>query len=290
MKRTKGIWILALLALAFAGDRLGGWVCDKLVSESQFRYSRLYEDRGACDILLVGNSRGLIFFQPHIEEITGLQTLNLSYNGLPIDLARVMVEDYLEHYPAPKTLLLDVTMCDRTNDQLLAGFNLYTPKSSRIDSLLMARSPKDAWAGRVSHLYRYNSEIFQRALYYLGRSDEDWLLDRVINDHMISDVVNQPEYSIELQPYLLDELSKTVTAAQAKGVEVRLVVNPYFPPFADKMTNLSEFKQRIETATGLPVLDYSRAVKDVKGFGDYQHLNKYGSRLLLEQMKKGGVF
>ena len=62
------IWIIATIALAFLGDRTAGWVLGKITTESNFRYSRLYGGEAECDVLLVGNSRGLIFYQPYVEE------------------------------------------------------------------------------------------------------------------------------------------------------------------------------------------------------------------------------
>ena len=63
----KPLWFIALFALVFAGDRLGGRLLQKQVDSSLFRYSRLYRGDAAADILLVGNSRGLTFYQPYIE-------------------------------------------------------------------------------------------------------------------------------------------------------------------------------------------------------------------------------
>lgn len=278
------IWIMAFLTLTFTGDRIGGYILKKATEKSQFRYSRIYNGTAGSDILLVGNSRGLMFYQPYIEEVTGQSTLNVSYNGMPITLANVLIEDYYERYEAPKLMILDITMCDRFNPKLVAGFNAYTPFSEKLKNLVMEASPKSGYAGEVSHLYRYNGEVFQRALYYLGRSDEDWLLDRVITTDLIDNISEQTPYTIDIQDELMAILKKTVDLAQSKGTEVRLVINPYYPPFVDKMTNLQDLKAKVEQVTGLPVNDYARAVADVSGFGDYQHLNKNGSRVYLDRL------
>jgi hypothetical protein len=291
----KTIWIIALLVLTFAGDRLGGWILKKQVHKSQFRYSRLYTDRAQSDILLVGNSRGLIFYEPYIEKITGKKTFNLSYNGMSVDLMTVLVKDYFEKYPAPKQMIVEVTMCDRINDQLTVGFNTYSPYSNNLEELILERGGNMGYGAKVSHLFRYNSEIFQRALYYVNKTDKDWLLDRVINQNMIAGIANQKPYKIDLEPdtlnrtYLPSKLKEMVAAAQNKGTEVHLVMNPYYPPFAEKITNIVSFKSAIESVTGLKVHDYTTAVQEVKAFGDYQHLNKYGAELYLDKLKLDGV-
>ena len=280
----KLIWILSFLTLTFVGDRVGGMILKKISAKSQFRYSRIYNGTAESDILLVGNSRGLMFYQPYIEKITGQNTLNISYNGMPITLANILIEDYFERYDAPKLMVLDITMCDRFNPKLVAGFNTYTSFSKKLEKLLLKAAPNSAYAGKVSHLYRYNGEVFQRAAYYLNRSDEDWLLDRVITADLIDKISEQAPYTIEIQDELIAILKKTVDLAQSKGTEIQLVINPYYPPFADKITNLMELKKKVEQATGLAVHNYAWAVADVNGFGDYQHLNKNGSRLYLDRL------
>lgn len=286
-KKFNAWWILATLVLFFAGDRIGGAVLKSMVEGSQFRYSKLLNGSGEADILLVGNSRGLMFYQPYIEETTGKSTLNLSYNGMPMNLAARLVEDYFERYPAPEVMVLDVTMCDRENLQLIRDFRTYAGGSERIGDLLKSEAPRNYWGAQVSHLYRYNSEIFQRALYYRNRSDEDWLLDRVINERMVAGIEETDDYTITRVG--LDDLKRTVELAQSKGTEVRLVVNPYYPPFARKIQNLAQFRRAVTEATGLEVADYSLAVADAQGFGDYQHLNKAGSRTYIDRLLADGV-
>ena len=282
-----GLWIMATLVLFFLGDRGAGFLLKQQVDQSQFRYSRLYTEGAEADILFVGNSRGLMFYQPYVEEITSKSTANLSYNGMPMDLAEVLVYDYYDHHAAPKTLVLDVTLCDRSNLQLIRDFRTYAPYSERLQNLIKREATNNYWGMQLSHLYRYNSEIFQRALYYRSRTDEDWLLDRVINEKMVSGIEETEDYTITLAH--LEALKRTVDFARERGTEIKLVVNPYYPPFARKIQNLQEFKDAVAEKTGLPVSDYSLAVADTEGFGDYQHLNKAGSRKYIDQLLADGV-
>lgn len=288
-RRIFGIIFFSVLVLL--GDRLGGWGLSKLVDRSQFRYSRLYQESAEAEILLLGNSRGLSFFQPAIEEVTGQSTFNLSYNGMPVDLMKILVEDYLERYPAPKTVLIDITLCDRFNEQLVAGFGPYRHYSERLDSLIKMSDAKVWWAGRVSHLFRYNSEVFQRALYYLGRSDEDWLLDRTITPGLI-ETLAAPDYTFVFgyPEETIAILNKLVKRLQQSGVQVRLVINPYFPSFRDKMIGLDRLKEQVEDITNQPVHDFSRAVEGLEYFGDFQHLNQNGSRVYIDLLEQKGFF
>lgn len=290
------LWIFAVLAITFLSDRAIGYILQKQAADSQFRYARLYDNRAEADILLVGNSRGLIFYQPYIEEVTKLETFNMSYNGMPIDLANALVQDYFDLYPAPKKMVVDITMCDRLNDQLMSGFKMYAPYSNKLSKLLKDKSDTAYNGAQFSHLFRYNSEIFQRNLFYQNKTDEDWLLDRVISDNMVSGSETLEDYTIDFRPtqkvddketdpeYVINQLVEMVQYAQAKGTKVELVINPYFPAFANKIVNIQELKKTVEKRTGLPVNDYSLAIRETAGFGDYQHLNKTGARAFIDKM------
>jgi len=313
------LWIFAILAVTFLGDRGIAYLMQSQAANSQFRYARLYDNRAEADILLVGNSRGLIFYQPYIEEVTQSKTFNISYNGMPIDLANVLVQDYFDLYPTPKKMVVDVTMCDRLNDQLMSDFKMYTPYSEKLSKLLKDKSDTAYNGSQFSHLFRYNSEIYQRNLFYQNKTDEDWLLDRVISDNMVENSKSLEDYTIDFRPtkevkkvktsleyltnklvgnteesetnpeYVIDQLVVMVKYAQAKGTEVELVINPYFPAFANKIVNIQDLKKTVEARTGLPVNDYSLAISETAGFGDYQHLNKTGARAFIDKMLADNV-
>lgn len=285
----KVVWVFALIILVFLGDRVGGWVCEKLTENSQFRYSRIYNGNLEAELLFVGNSRGLMFYQPHVEETVGLSTLNISYNGMPIDLANVIIQDHFEKNVLPKTMLIDVTMCDRQNQSLISGFSPYRAYSERLEQLIKQNAPKSYYGGGLSHLFLYNNEIFQRALYYLNKSDEDWLIDREMNQNLVDLIKAEKEYTITTNGYLLNSLTELVQTAKNHEIDVKLVVNPYYPPFAAKITNLEDFINQVEDRTSLKVYDYSMAYNNVKGFGDYQHLNKFGSIEYLNILIEDGI-
>ncbi len=283
----KALWIPALALVFFSGDRLaGGWL-QQQIEQSQFRYSRMYRGEAAANILLVGNSRGLTFYQPYIESITGKSTFNLSYNGMPTDLAKVLVQDYLDRYPPPERMVVDITTCDRRNDQLLADFVPYARYSTRIDTLIASRMTWVWWAGRLSNLFCANNEVSQRALYYLNRSDESWLLDRVINPELAAKQLNNPPI-INPNEYLIAQLREMVAYARAKGVSVELVIGPYYPGYA--VQRLDDLKAAIEQATGLTVRDYRAALTDPSGFGDLSHPNVAGSKMYLDMLHRDEVF
>ncbi|MCH2083750.1 MAG: hypothetical protein MK226_15250 [Saprospiraceae bacterium] len=285
----KWYWLIATVVILFVGDRMMGKLLENIVLSSQFRYSRMYRGDAAADILLVGNSRGLIFYQPFLEEQLGVKTFNLSYNGLPADLTDVLVKDYLDLYPKPKLVLIDVSLCDRINKELINGFATYASQSKRIKELIRNQDAKVAGGLEASWLYRYNSEVFQRALFYKNKSDEDWLLDRKITEEIKAKLTPDYEFIIKYPEEMPKQLGETVAYLRKQNINVQLVLNPYYPPFVDHITNLDEFIKEIEAATQMKVANYATAVQKEAYFGDFQHLNKVGSKVYLEQLIKDGL-
>lgn len=284
------LWLLALIGITVLGDRLGGALLHRFVDDSQFRYSRLYNGTAGAEVVFMGNSRGLSFYEPHVRQLTGRSSFNLSYNALPMDLGYTLFQDYLKRNPAPKDLIIEVSMCNKLNKELILGFGCYAPYSTDLAQLIKAYDTKIGIAGELINLVRYNSEVCQRALYYLNRSDENWLINRTVSPTMLAALASRKPYRLDVASEgILQDLVKTVKLAQAKGVQVHLVVNPYLPAFAAKLDHLQAWKGRISSATGLPVADYSNAVQGNEFFTDYQHLNVKGSYQFISLLKKDAI-
>ncbi len=298
MLKKRLTWLILLLVFTFAGDRLGGWILGKIRDRSEFRYSRLYTDRAKADILLVGNSRGLPLFQPYVEEATGKNTMNLSYNGLPNYLGVAFVLDYLDRYPAPDVIVYDITICNGGNPPLTIGMAPYATYSNRVDSLIKAVSDQDeterfyaAWkAHKFSHLYQYNSEVFLQMLYYQGKTDKYWLMDREIPQVMIDSMAVFKTLPFSIWPSMISDLRQMVSVAKSKGTKVKFIVGPYFPDYAKKLSNLQNLIDTTQQVTGIPVLDFSNALQRKDFFADYQHPNLKGSKAYIQLLKEAGIF
>lgn len=282
------LWLITLVVFTLLGDRLGGSLLNHFVNTSQFRYSRLYKGEAKAQVAFLGNSRGLSFCEPYVHQITGRTSFNLSYNAMPMDLGYTLFRDYLERNPAPKKLVIEVSMCGLPNKELILIFGCYAPFSKSLSDLITAHDAKIGVAGELINLIRYNGEVFQRTLYYLNRSDDNWLANRTITPGMIEGLALQKPYRFAFASEdILGNLVKTVKLAQQKGIDVKLVLNPYLPAFAkNKIKQLQPWKDKITAATGLPVADYSSAIQGNEFFTDYQHLNLNGSLKYLSLLKK----
>src|SRR5947208_1172355 len=164
--RRAMIWLVALVAVIAAGDRLFAVVLERLLLRSQFRFSRLYRGGNDADIIVLGDSRGVhSFYAPAIEEMTGRRALNLSYNSMSPRIAEAVLLDYLDHNEPPRLLIMEVTGAI-VSGALITDLRTYGGLSPRIAALYAEGHPKEAAAGRVFRLFPLNSEFFLQSLHY----------------------------------------------------------------------------------------------------------------------------
>lgn len=275
------VWLVALVILVFAGDRLGAFVCSRILTASQFRFSRVYRGGSNAEILVIGDSRGVhSFYAPSIETLTGRPALNLSFNAMSVPIAEALLTDYLERNPKPRLVIIEAT-CVAVDRGLVSELRTYAGLSDRLQALYAREHPQAAAAGRVFHLLPYDSEFFLRALAYLRRSDQDWINRGVI----------PPELAAEKRgagggprpyPENLVAMRRLVPMLRARGIDVKLVIAPYHPSLNN---DLSEIVRSIDG----PVLDYSNAIQESQYFADGVHMNADGSEVLLRMLQRDGV-
>jgi hypothetical protein len=181
-------------------------------------------------------------------------------------------------------------MGDRFNPQLVSAFQPYRKYSNRLSVLIKESTPHSWYGGSISHLYRFNSEVFWRALSCLKRTDEDWLMQRSMNANLQNEVGETEEIIYENQPGILEEMKALIDRLEKAGVAVRLIVNPYYPPYIRRMTSYPDWRKRLERELGRPVLDYSQVISRPQYFGDYLHLNQNGAKEYMNLLFTEGLF
>jgi hypothetical protein len=281
-------WCLMALII-WSGDVLIGEAFEKLLLSSNFRFSNIYNGRGKSEIVILGNSRGHGFYQPEMQALTGMTTLNMSYNAMPVCISNAFLQDYLEVYPAPKKVLIEVSMVNKTEEDVITSFKVYSSQSERISSILRSRAPSVYRGTQISRLYNFNSEVFHRSLYYLNSSDENWVVDRKMTDKLVANASTLQPMTYSLTEDRLVDLSAIVNNCKDAGSTPVLIFAPMFPAYRQNIKNFKEYIEKIEAATGLPVKDYSNAFSSQEFFSDYLHLNKKGSIKFMHELERDGI-
>ena len=252
----------------------------------------MYTGTAASDILIVGNSRGVnSFYQPALEEALQQRVFNLSYNGLRVDIARRLIEDYLAHQPAPRVLVLEASALTQAYPELLKDFKVFAPPGSAVATLFQREFPQQATFARLSHLYRYNSPMLLRAMYYWQRSDQGWINERNISDAQIAALANFKGTQLNTNTDLLADLAAIQTLCSERGIKLQVVLAPYYPAYAEKFNNIADWKARLDAVLDQPVRDYSRAVPAERiYYADWVHLNRAGGLQFLETLLTDNIF
>jgi hypothetical protein len=283
--RRAAVWLAVLLAVVFAGDRLLSAALDRVLLNSQFRFSRVYGGSSDAQIVMLGDSRGVnSLYAPAIEQLTGKRVLNLSYNSMSTRIAEALVADYLERNSPPEIVVIEVS-------HLIVASNLetelrtYANQSPRLRGLYAETHPRPARLTQVFRLLAFNSEFFLRALYYLRRSDQDWILQSTIGAELLA--APDGSWALTALPESLDALERMVRDLRARNVTVKLIIAPFLSP---EHTNVAEFSRIVSGRVRLPVLNYVAAGGPPENFADRVHMNRKGAEQFCRRLAADGVF
>ena len=284
--------IIFVVMAFFALDYLISDNLHKISSASNIRYSRLFYQSIHADVIFIGNSRAVnTFYTPYIEKQFSFQAINLAYNGLSAPLMELFINEYLQRNEAPDTIVLEVTALKNDYD-VLKNFKQYTFDSKALMLLLNKHNPEIYYASRLAKTFAYNSEYFLRTLYYLNRSDQDW-----INRYQI-----EPDFYEKIQPsdkkldllefvdkQSMDSLRRIINVCRQNNIRLKLVL----APILDKMRNkedIDAYVKDIENRSHMDVTDLSAVVNKISYFADTIHSNEKGAENLADYLLKSGFF
>ena len=282
----------AFCALVYFGDRVIADFLERIILESQTRFSTVYRGGRERSVLVLGNSRGVnAIYAPATQDIIGIPVLNLSYNGMSMELAEALLADYLDRNARPRLIVLEITNLGDRSD-LVNDLRVYCKFSNRLEKVLEKEAPKSAIMGRMSRLYNLNGEIFLRSLYYFKRSDQMWINRYRIAPSLLENISRKPTEELQFISNNTKSLSRILQLMREKRIPTRLLISPYLPAYAERIPNLREWINRGQQLVGpdFQIWDYSNAIQEVPGFADRVHMNEYGSRLLLGCLVRDGFF
>ncbi|MDB4450303.1 hypothetical protein N9127_04500, partial [Akkermansiaceae bacterium] len=224
---------MIFVLLWFAGDRISGIVLDKVAEQSKFRYAKLYKGGNTYDYLVLGNSRGVnSFLVPELNKLTGRKGFNLSYNGASPHVIEALLSDYYERNEAPKMIVYEVSNLNGSGNGFISNMKPFIGKSDGLSEQYSESNPDAYRATQLTHLYRYNTELFLRVLYYIPQTDQGWINGYTMDPAMIENY-NPADHGWESfgLPTVtgLASLNRMIALANEHGTEFLLTVGPYLP-------------------------------------------------------------
>jgi hypothetical protein len=283
--------ILFFFIVLFVSDRSISWVLDRMLSKSGFRYVRMYEGKDDADIAVMGNSRGVnTFFTPYLEKKTGKKITNLAYNGMKMELAAVLVNDYVDLYQ-PDLILFEAGMLfNKPSDTtLLRNFKLYLDDSERIAEKLKSDALKEFYALKLFKLYKFNSDFFYRNLSYFGENDKSWINNYKMSSKLLKKTEEMKIIELDVNEKSVEIFNDLVKDLRKKNIKVKLLLGPYLPLYKSKISNFDSLVNQISNDTDALFYDYSSTLTDSNFFGDRVHTNKEGAMNMADKMLMEGV-
>lgn len=290
-------WIISLFVVIFIGDRGLGFILKKRAKNAPFRYSRLYyADSLDYQIIIVGSSRGQTFHAPEVEQIVKKSTFNLSYDGLPSDIACCLAMDYLDRHKPPKVLIVEISNCNNDGMYLKSRFKPFIGESFRLDSLIRAvhlsedslAGFKIATAAHISWLFRYNSNFVTRFLKYSPDPNYIEWAESANMDSTMFQRIHSDYWGAAPKIEQVNAIKQLVNLAKAKKVKVRLLIAPFFPMAADSIQNtfLKPLIEQVEKETGLFVDNCSKMATKMDLFANPSHLNRVGAIKMIDTLNQ----
>ena len=289
-------YLLAVAVVFHIVDRVSGTVLERLLIQSELRFSKAYRGGLDAEILLLGNSRAVnAFYAPKISEATGKSVFHLGYNGMSMEVAEALYEDFVVRNEVPRLLVIEITNLGDSN-QLVRDLKPYIGSSKRLTELLKGEDPVIYGATRLSHLFRYNSELYLRALFYLRRNDQSWINNRSLASEaivsMVPDARQQESNMLRMDRENGAALLRLLQRCAVHGTNVSLVISPYLPNYIDGLENFDTWLSNLEASLpeNAQLFNFSRALLEPEHFADQLHANRAGSIKLFDTMEAAGVF
>lgn len=283
----KIIWVIALGLLgAFAGDRSLGFICRRVVLASGFRLAEIYSDRVSPHVLVAGNSRAMQAVDGGIaSDLSGAPIYNIGYNGLAPEVVCILIKDAIEKHPSVRQVLVEASCFWPIN----AGgdFKPLVAFSPRLFGYVCDDDPVLRTSMRVSHLYRFNSELFERSLYYLRKSDQASVSPLIINAAIIAAPSPEQYFPAAIAQRSVKELGDLKRFLDEKKVGLVLFVAPYHASARERFADYDGLLRSAKAVAGAELLDFAWVFNEDRFFADRLHLNRVGAAEFTKILVKG---
>lgn len=260
-------------------------IFSNILSKSNIRFSKIYNSssRENFEAVCFGNSRGVnSFYTPYFKS-KNLNAFNFSYNGLNIKNISTLVMDYVDSKNTSSHIFIEISAIFNHSNSA-NNLNLYSSFSKRIKNQIKKKDKKLYFLNTYIPLYKYNNELFYRALYYINKDDQHWINQYNISEALIDKVNSMNDFEIEVNEYDLQELKNLLLFLEKKNLKYTLFIAPYLPDYRNKILNYDSSVEKINLFLELSVLDLSLITDNYRHFADRIHTNKNGAIEISEEL------
>ncbi|CAO3413630.1 hypothetical protein [Azospirillum doebereinerae] len=283
--------IALIVAMVATMDRVLASALGDLLLRSDDRFMAVYRptppDERPADVVVLGNSRADNHFPTEaVSAATCGTAINLGMGGAPTTVSDALWQDYVERHGAPRLLILEPTgVVD--NPRTLADVPLLAHYSPRVDELVRKVDHGQWLSNHAFHLMAFNSNQTIRLAAGLVRPSGDRTLSGTVPAPLRAQLANAPEETmVGFQPNW-EAMDRIIQTARAQGTKVAVVITPFYPVHAAKLTNYDAFFEDMKRRLPADVafIDARRGVQKEELFMDALHVNEDGVKAMFAALE-----
>lgn len=287
--------IFVFIAFIFLIDRGVGHFFSTLVDRSNFRFSRVSK-LDTNDIVVIGNSRGVNSVnEKYCNDSLNVNLINLSYNGMTPELLIYLIKDLSKRKVHNNSIFLielsafigweEGTIDDncRGDFSIITNSNIpdfilpYRKGFKSIDSILNKQYP----INKVFNILDYNSEGFRRSIYYLFKSDNDWINNGQISESLINYYSNMECVQFS---FVQNSFEKLLDYLINNKIRYCFFIAPWHNVYKEKFANYDRLLTHITDQYNEKIIRLDLIKLKSTAFADGMHTNRNTDRLLTRSL------
>jgi hypothetical protein len=244
-----------------------------LDKKSQFRFTRYFRSP-RHKFFVVGNSRGVNSInEKYATEKLNTDIINLSFNGEPYKNAVNLIDD-INTKNRNSVIFIEITCLNNNNFD-----NSY---SYYISNSKVLQKQFSGTIYRWVDLLRLNSELLLRNIYYLKKSDNDWINGNTISQNIINHIKTDSSFkAFPDQKLFFERLAQLQKKCDISGNNLVYFLAPYYPDYLYKITDYNTIISYMsKNSEKYSFINLNDTKLSNNMFADRIHTNYRGSILL----------
>ncbi len=263
-------------------------------------WNDIYHDSIHSNVLIMGSSRAYVHFNPAvIDTVLHVNSYNLGMNGRPADAQIMKYHIYRQHgNPAPKVILYEVShgTMQKSNGYERDQFVPYLPLDKHLWKLCHEQE-HFSWPDRLIPCWRYlgRRELMRKLLALPSSASKEYDASLYKGFHGFDKkwdgnaLKKQASVTYTKDSTILRQFQEFLTECRQEGVQVILIVSPFYIGGTKKMSDYAGMHNMFEgiaQKNGIPLLDYTYDALslDTTYFYNTMHLNKKGANIFSEKV------
>lgn len=265
-------YLISLTALLFISDRVLYYILDSVIDKSNSRHVNMFHENP--DIYAVGNSRGVFsIWETEFDKTYDLDMLNISFTRLNSE----SIAHLTKAINKEKIILIEISAFLSPDPKEMGDIS---PIFGSTKGLRQEKTLASEGLSSFFKSYNFNNRSTLRLLYHLFKTDKNWTQKRTINTSIITKLKQSDGHKL----YVKDQFFTYLEYLKKENYNFVFYHAPYHPQHCEKILNINEVNQKLNTLLGDHFLDLTKLLKEDKYFADGIHSNYHATKFIHQEI------